>query len=147
MSTPKLEIAKFLLEVFCLIERILEQMKIKNVNAKELSDYAGLNNSAITEWKKGKSKPSSDAIIRLADYFNVSADYLLGRTHESTFTASNISNSAVVQSVNNSSVTVNNGSEQLLSDELSELIRIYNSLDVKKRMKMLQFAFSLEGGN
>ena len=37
----------------------------------------GLSSNALSEWKKGKAKPSSDAIIKIAEYFNVSADYLL----------------------------------------------------------------------
>jgi len=126
------------------VDRILVLMKSRNIKASHLTRELSLSHGVITQWKQGLQKPSSDAIVKIADYFGVSTDYLLGRTSESTFTASNISNSAVVQSVNNGYVTVNNGSEQLASDELAELTRIYNSLDVKKRMKMLQFAFSLE---
>ena len=33
--------------------------------------------SAITEWKKGKARPSTDAVIKLARYFGVTTDYLL----------------------------------------------------------------------
>ena len=61
-----------------MIERILSLMKNKGVTAQELTKSAGLNNSAITEWKKGKAKPSTEAIIKIADYFNVSTDYVLG---------------------------------------------------------------------
>lgn len=62
-----------------MIEKILFLMETHKLTAKQLTDTLQLPNSAITEWKKGKSKPSTEAIIKIADYFNVSADYLLGR--------------------------------------------------------------------
>ena len=63
-----------------MIEKILELMKSQNVTAAKLTKETNLPNSAITEWKKGKSKPSLDAIVKIADYFNVSVDYILDRT-------------------------------------------------------------------
>lgn len=49
----------------------------RNINAKQLTSLLELSNSAITDWKKGKAKPSSDAVIKLAEYFGVSTDYIL----------------------------------------------------------------------
>jgi hypothetical protein len=39
---------------------------------------------------------------------------------------------------------VRNGGERILSDEAVELLRVYELLDVKRRMKLLDFAFKLE---
>jgi len=58
-------------------ERILELMQKKNIKASKLTSDLGLSVSAITDWKKGKSKPSTDAVIKIAEYFNVTTDYLL----------------------------------------------------------------------
>lgn len=60
-----------------MIDRILFLMEKKCVSANQLAKDVGLSNSAISEWKKGKGRPSSDAIIKLAKYFDVSTDYLL----------------------------------------------------------------------
>lgn len=60
-----------------MIERILELMKINKITAKELTDKLEIANSAITDWKKGKSKPSTEAVIKISKYFNVTADWLL----------------------------------------------------------------------
>lgn len=38
----------------------------------------GLSNSAANGWKNG-TQPKADVLCKLADYFNVSVDYLLGR--------------------------------------------------------------------
>ena len=68
-----------------MIDRILNLMKMHKVNGKQLTEKLELSNSAVTEWKKGKSKPSTEAVIKLADYFGVTTDYiLLGKEHAVT---------------------------------------------------------------
>ena len=39
----------------------------------------GLSSAAATHWKNGK-QPTAEILNKIADYFNVSVDYLLGRT-------------------------------------------------------------------
>lgn len=69
-----------------LIERILELMTINKITAKQLTSDLELSNSSITDWKKGKGKPSTDAVIKIANYFDVTTDYLLlGKEKRKTF--------------------------------------------------------------
>lgn len=51
-----------------------------NVVSKELTAATGISPGNISDWKKGRSKPSIDTIIKIADYLNCSIDYLLVRT-------------------------------------------------------------------
>ena len=37
----------------------------------------GVSTSIISEWEKGKKKPSRENLAAVADYFHVTADYLL----------------------------------------------------------------------
>jgi len=67
-------------------DRILYLISCKGITGCALSKACQLNNSAISEWKKGKAQPSADALVRIADYFDVSVDYLLGRTDELSLT-------------------------------------------------------------
>lgn len=60
-----------------MIERILQLMELNNIKAFKLTNDLGLSNSAITDWKKGKSKPSVEAVVKIAQYFNVSTDYII----------------------------------------------------------------------
>ncbi len=46
----------------------------------DVAKEIGLHKNNFTEWKKGRSKPSAEA-QQLADYFDVSVDYLLGRSN------------------------------------------------------------------
>lgn len=48
----------------------------------KLADKLNLSQQAIGKWEKGKSEPDSEAIIKLCSIFNVSTDYLFGRTDE-----------------------------------------------------------------
>lgn len=46
----------------------------------KLSAATGISTGNICDWKKGKSKPGAEALIKIADYLDCSVDYLLGRT-------------------------------------------------------------------
>lgn len=60
------------------IQRILHLIELADITAKTLTQEADLSKSAISEWKKGKAKPSADALVRIAEYFEVPIEYLLG---------------------------------------------------------------------
>ncbi len=58
-------------------EKIFQLMKENNINATQLTKGANLSVGLITQWKQEKQKPSVKALIKIAEYFNVSLDYLL----------------------------------------------------------------------
>ena len=60
-----------------MIERIVMLMKERGLNGKQLAEEIGIAKNAISEWKSGRIKPSTDVVIKIADYFGVSCDYLL----------------------------------------------------------------------
>lgn len=45
-----------------------------------LSELCGLNQNAIRRYEKGEVEPGARALTAIADHFDVSVDYLLGRT-------------------------------------------------------------------
>ena len=51
----------------------------KGVSLSELERSIGVSNGSISKWEK--SSPKADTLQKVADYFNVSVDYLLGRTN------------------------------------------------------------------
>lgn len=59
--------------------RIRELRKAKKVTMKELGNMIGVAESTMSLYETGKRKPDPETLSRLADYFNVSVDYLLGR--------------------------------------------------------------------
>ena len=60
--------------------RIFALINERNLSANKVAKDLGFGNSQFTAWKTGKAKPSFDALVKLADYFQVSLDYLAGRS-------------------------------------------------------------------
>lgn len=51
----------------------------KDITQAEFAHIIGVAQQTVGSWEKGKSTPSYELLNKIADYFNVSADYLLGR--------------------------------------------------------------------
>ncbi len=58
-------------EVF---ERLLKE---RNVTASDVSKATGIARSNFTDWKKGRTTPKLEKIQKIADYFDVSIEYLM----------------------------------------------------------------------
>lgn len=56
----------------------------KHISQRELAAAVNLTQQAVAKWEKGISEPDSDTLLKLADYFGVSVDYLLGRSDMGT---------------------------------------------------------------
>ena len=59
-------------------ERLKELRTEKNLTQVELAKATSLSKSAISFWESGERTPNINAIIVLAKFFEVSADYLIG---------------------------------------------------------------------
>ncbi len=66
------------MEEFC--ERLKFLREEKGLTQKEVAEAIGFAQSAVTFWENGKRIPNAIAVIALAKFFDVSADYLLGLT-------------------------------------------------------------------
>lgn len=64
--------------------RIKDLATQRKVSLAKVERDLGFSNGIISTWKNGKA--SQDKINALADYFNVTTDYLLGRTNTPQFT-------------------------------------------------------------
>lgn len=51
----------------------------------DLANAVGIDQRTISNYETGKTYPDSFSLIKLADYFNVSIDYLVGRTDYNTY--------------------------------------------------------------
>ena len=59
-------------------ERIFELRKDAGLSQIKLAKSIGVTQKAIDFWEKGINEPKASYIIKLARYFGVSCDYLLG---------------------------------------------------------------------
>lgn len=60
-------------------ERLKKLRTEKGMSQKKLSLEIHYAQSVICDWENGKSEPSASAILAVAEYFNVSCDFLLGK--------------------------------------------------------------------
>ena len=62
---------------------MLRLKEIRNENRysqQKLSEQLGVSRSTVAMWENGSSQPDNDMLLHLADIFDVSTDYLLGKT-------------------------------------------------------------------
>ena len=61
----------------------LQQLKTeKKLLQKDIAKDNNLSLRAYQYYERGERNPTSDILIKLADYFNVSLDYLVGRSND-----------------------------------------------------------------
>lgn len=64
-----------------MISNRIKELRIENqLSQKSLAEQISVSQKAIDFWEKGINEPKASYIIKLAKFFNVSSDYLLGIT-------------------------------------------------------------------
>lgn len=129
-------------------ERLRKLRVAQDLTQQQLGEKLGVVPSTIGKYEKVKdSYPSIEVLIKLSDFFRVSTDYLLKGVEPTGNVENNIngslSNSPFIQA--NHGGVVYNG-DSTISPEALELLRIYENLSGRSRLKLLNFAVELEGG-
>lgn len=65
-------------------ERIRKRRKTLNITATRLGEMIGVSQAAVTAYESGTRKPNIEYLHKLADALETSADYLIGRTNDSS---------------------------------------------------------------
>ncbi|WP_034757852.1 helix-turn-helix domain-containing protein [Rossellomorea vietnamensis] len=85
--------------------------RLKNLRGKttqeEVAGRIGISRARYSHYENGRSEPDTEILNKLADYYDVSVDYLLGRTDDPNETLNN-------KSTNSSSL-----------DEINKLVKEY----------------------
>jgi transcriptional regulator with XRE-family HTH domain len=63
--------------VMTISERIFERLEQLDMTQKELSKRTGIKETAISEWRKKKTNPSSEKIMPICEALNVTPEWLL----------------------------------------------------------------------
>ena len=66
-------------------ERLKNLRKSKKIKQSELAKILNVGRSTVSMWETGMNVPSIDVADKIADLFNVSVDYLLGRTDNPSY--------------------------------------------------------------
>lgn len=114
-----------------IVERILELLQAKGIKQKELTDYLGINESAIANWKKGKVKSYMRYISEIATFLEVSVDYLLGPDTCDVVSSGSNNN---IQNGNNNNIAITNCDYDINEKKLIEKFR---ELDYEEQIKLM----------
>ena len=95
--------------------RLREVRNEKNITQIRLSIAAEVSQETISAYESGKALPSAETLIKIADFLDVSIDYLLERTDNPLVNSS-------------------------IKDEDNEIISIYHSLDKNQKEDVLTYA-------
>lgn len=125
------------MSTFDRVKKLADKQKISIV---ELEEKLNFSRNSLYAWKR--SKPSVDKLQKVADYFNVSTDYLLGRSDTPELSKKDVKD--LQQQINNiidglsneSSIAYMKNGDSELTPEAVELLRA--SLEnVAKQAKIL----------
>ena len=100
-----------------LIARIKFLCDNKKVTFAEVERKIGISNGQIRRWDK--TSPNSDTLKKVADYFNVSVDYLLGRTDDEEI----------------HTIAAHHDGEDWTDDELEEIERFKEFVRLKRKQQ------------
>jgi transcriptional regulator with XRE-family HTH domain len=107
-------------------ERILAVAKKKGYKQRDIARAAGVSPSAVSDWIHKGASPTGDKLAPLAEFLGVSIGYLV----------------TGIDSENRDYQVVR---EQRLTNHELELLRIYNSICVRNQIRLMGFAYELEG--
>lgn len=107
-----------------LVKRLKLLRKEKGITQKQLADSLGVSLPAIVNYENAQRSPSSAVVTLLSQYFNVSKEYLLGKTDE-RHPAQKWDDPELVQAVSDNLSTLFDTVEQAVrevSDEEQKLV-------------------------
>jgi transcriptional regulator with XRE-family HTH domain len=103
-------------------KRLRELRKNKDISQEELSRIVGVTTSSITFYENDGRNPSYEVLVKIANYFCVTTDYLLGLTEDK-----------------NNIVNVPSGYALVLSQAME------GEISPEKLKKLIEFAKSFDG--
>lgn len=115
----------------------------KSIKPNAVAKVIGVSNATCTKWKNG-AVPNGETLLKLADYLNVSVDYLLGRTENSqTINSNNVVNFSNSGDNNTNNVSIGKAS----SEDISEITEMIKKLSLIERSKVILFIEEMKGKN
>lgn len=107
-------------------ERIKELREQNKLSLATLSQKLGVSDAAICKWENNIAEPKASYIRTIADFFEVSTDYLLGIENEI--------------GLKKYSAPVKKQETAELTPDGKELVKIFNALEREYQMQILEYA-------
>ena len=67
-----------MMQIFC--ERLKEMRLMCRLTQRQMAEKIGISQPSYVRYENGKSEPTLENLVKIANILDVSADYLLGRS-------------------------------------------------------------------
>lgn len=114
--------------------RIKNIAKSKNISIAELQTKCGLGKNAINQLSDSQEGMKSKNLYAIADYLNVSADYLLGRTENQEINSNNINQQYIG---GNATANIGTTDSERSDTDSHELIDMIKQLSIVQRAEII----------
>lgn len=110
--------------------RLKELRRSLGITQKELASSLGIAQPTLSGWETDRFQIDYDNLVKLADFFGTSIDYILGRSVDEQTT---VLNSSPKEEPYNNKPAVRSDEEKLLG--------VYNSLDKQSKNQLMSVAY------
>lgn len=146
-------------------ERFYNLCLEKDTKPNPVAKKIGISSGIVTKWKNEDTLPNGETLLKIADYFNVSVDYLLGRTNDytkitgstiiagkikDTNTQSDMIKDTSIMGVNIENTNIGgstykqNDTEQTITENEAELLKNYRFLSDRNKHKLITISYEMQ---
>lgn len=124
--------------------RIFALLKQQSKTQTALAAYIGIRVATVSAWKAQSTDPSANLLEKIAEFFDVSVDYLVTGKEYAPAPSQTVNQGIFGDKNENNTVTINGNDAVQISEFESELIRICAILDIRRKNQLLTYAYKLE---
>lgn len=121
-------------------KRLISLREQKNITQQELADALGITRQSLSLYEKAERTINIELLAKIADFFNVSADYLMGRTDTATLDEG-IQTACKVTGLKEKSIQLISIYSHCLSEELNFVFQDYDFYELVKFLKKYAVAY------
>lgn len=101
----------------------LKELRIKyDLTQKELAEKLNMQNTAVSKYELNERKPDLDTLQVIADFFNTTTDYLLGRTD-------------IKNPYEPETIAAHHGGEEFTEEELEDIEKFKEFVKMRREQK------------
>ena len=134
--------------ILSIMNNLLTLLSEKGVKPSELCTAIHISDSTFSTWKKRMTDPPAKYILPICEFLNISFYQLLGEAEDAMFTENITIRNQSPTITNSSNIEVNGIKHQNLVNELSdneqELLRVFNRLPSKAKIRLLNMVYDYE---
>lgn len=127
------------MDILSIITRIEEKLKENGIPKMAFYKRCGVSASAVSQWRKGKTKPSNETLHKMASELGVSYGYLTAGEKNPFYAGDNVDiNKVATALIKASEYWERKRSEDMLGSDEKEVLDIFRELPDDKKETALE---------